>query len=414
MIKQTVSHAVQMLMTPEAVRERCGQLFKAAEVGELKYFDLNLNALERTVFCVINEIKNNYPNGVVPFHSRWRHFELNNTDLWATVVEKHRHLTREEIARARIDLAVISVLLDAGAGPKWTYYDTTTGLNLGRSEGLALASLRLFESGILSADGRDDPLRADAKSLESLKCQSLATALQIKDENSLIGLPQRTKLLVKLGEALRQHPEVFGYGIDARPGNLFDHLKSKARNSNIPAREILLVLLHNLGEIWPNGKWVGDTCIGDIGYHSLIRINNETDKMIPFHKLSQWMTYSLIEPLEGANLNITDLDALTGLAEYRNGGLFIDTGVLNLKDPDLITKSHAPDSEIVVEWRALTIVLLDKIANLIRVESGKNKNTLPMASILQGGTWAAGRRLANEIRDNGEPPFIIDSDGTVF
>ena len=136
--------------------------------------------------------------------------------------------------------------------------------------------------------------------------------------------------------------------------------------------------------------------------------------MIPFHKLSQWMAYSLIEPLEGANLNITDLDALTGLAEYRNGGLFIDTGVLNLKDPDLITKSHAPDSEIVVEWRALTIVLLDKIANLVRAESGKNKNTLPMASILQGGTWAAGRRLANEIRDNGEPPFIIDSDGTVF
>ncbi len=414
MIKQTVSHAVQMLMTPEAVRDRCGQLFKAAEVGELKYFDLNLNALERTVFCVINEIKNNYPNGVVPFHSRWRHFELNNTDLWATVVEKHRHLTREEVARARIDLAVISVLLDAGAGPKWKYYDTTTGLNLGRSEGLALASLRLFESGILSADGLDDPLKADAKSLESLKCEALATALQIKDENSLIGLPQRTKLLVKLGEALRQHPGVFGYGIDARPGNLFDHLKSKARNSNIPAREILLALLHNLGEIWPNGKWVGDTCVGDIGYHSLIRQNNETDKMIPFHKLSQWMAYSLIEPLEGANLNITDLDALTGLAEYRNGGLFIDTGVLNLKDPDLITKSHALDSEIVVEWRALTIVLLDKIADLVRVESGKNKNTLPMASILQGGTWAAGRRLANEIRDNGEPPFIIDSDGTVF
>ena len=55
---------------------------------------------------------------------------------------------------------------------------------------------------------------------------------------------------------------------------------------------------------------------------------------MPFHKLSQWLTYSLLEPFEWAGVTVTGLDALTGLPEYRNGGLLLDTGVLRLRDPD--------------------------------------------------------------------------------
>ena len=205
--------------------------------------------------------------------------------------------------------------------------------------------------------------------------------MQASTKNPLIGLKQRVKLLGNLGEALRRHPNVFGKGIDARPGHLFDYLNAKAKHNKIPAREILLALFKYLGEIWPNGMWIGGMCFGDIGYHSLIHRNDETDKMVPFHKLSQWMAYSLIEPLEDAGITVASPDTLTGLAEYRNGGLFIDTGVLKLKDPDQLTKPHTPDSEIVVEWRALTVVLLDRIANMGRVETGNDENTLPLASV---------------------------------
>ena len=52
------------------------------------------------------------------------------------------------------------------------------------------------------------------------------------------------------------------------------------------------------------------------------------DGLVPLHKLSQWLAYSLIEPLIEAGFSITEIDGLTGLAEYRNGGLFIDAGVL--------------------------------------------------------------------------------------
>ena len=256
-----------MIMTPEAVRERCEELFKVAETNELNCFTLDLAALDYSASCVIKEIQRNYPRGVVPFHSRWRHFELMGTDLWSVIVDQNPDLTIDEIARARIDLAVFSVLVDAGAGPKWIYRDATTGLNIGRSEGLALASLRIFETGMLSSHGSEKPLRVDAGALENLDHDAFAKALQASTKNPLIGLKQRVKLLGNLGEALRRHPNVFGKGIDARPGHLFDYLKAKAKHNKIPAREILLALLKFLGEIWPNGKWIGSTCFGDIGYH---------------------------------------------------------------------------------------------------------------------------------------------------
>jgi hypothetical protein len=135
---------------------------------------------------------------------------------------------------------------------------------------------------------------------------------------------------------------------------------------------------------------------------------------MPLHKLSQWLSYSLIEPIERAGLRVTDIDGLTGLAEYRNGGLFVDTGVLVLRDPADAQREHDVGSPLVVEWRALTVALLDRLAELLRQRVGLDAVSLPLAKILQGGTWAAGRELAFERRPDGSPPLRIVSDGTVF
>jgi len=135
---------------------------------------------------------------------------------------------------------------------------------------------------------------------------------------------------------------------------------------------------------------------------------------VPLHKLSQWMTYSLIEPLQRAGLTVADIDGLTGLAEYRNGGLFVDGGVLVLRDAEDAARAHEVDSPLVVEWRALTVALLDRLAVVIRQRLNTDAETLPLAKILEGGTWAAGRKLAFERRPDGSPPLRIISDGTVF
>ena len=135
---------------------------------------------------------------------------------------------------------------------------------------------------------------------------------------------------------------------------------------------------------------------------------------MPFHKLSQWLVYSLIEPLADAGFTITGIDGLTGLAEYRNGGLFLDTGVIVAHDPDLPRRTLDPFAEEIVEWRALTIVLLDRLAERVRERLGLTAAAFPLAKMLEGGSWAAGREIAAERRPDGGPPLLIVSDGTVF
>jgi hypothetical protein len=140
---------------------------------------------------------------------------------------------------------------------------------------------------------------------------------------------------------------------------------------------------------------------------------------ISCHKLSQWLTYSLIEPLEMFGFVFSGLEKMTGLAEYRNGGLLIDMGVLSLKNPKEAYQVY--DQEI-VEWRALTIALLDKIAQGVREKLGLCKQDLPLAKVLEAGsfrlilgTWKAGREIAAKKRPQTKgPPLQIISDGTLF
>ena len=199
-----------------------------------------------------------------------------------------------------------------------------------------------------------------------------------------------------------------------RPGGLFDHLASLANNKRIAAPVILAEVLTHLGPIWPSRLTLGGVALGDCWKHSALITNDETNGLVPLHKLSQWLSYSLIEPLQRSGIEVTDIDGLTGLAEYRNGGLFIDTGVLSLRDSAAMQREHSVDSELVVEWRALTVALLDRLADVVRARLKMDRRTLPLARILQGGTWTAGRNVAKKLRPDGGPPLRIVSDGTVF
>merc|ERR1712099_6677 len=113
-------------------------------------------------------------------------------------------------------------------------------------------------------------------------------------------------------------------------------------------------------------------------------------------------------------LKVTNLGPMTGLPEYRNGGLLIDTGVLRLKDQAWLNQEVNVGTELVVEWRALTVVLLDQLAEKLRAKLGVSASALPLASILEGGTWQAGREIAKAKRADGAPPIKIRLDGTVF
>src|SRR4029077_5914751 len=237
-------------------------------------------------------------------------------------------------ARAEFDLAITSVLLDAGAGASWHYLDAATEQVASRSEGLAVASLRMFEAGAVSADP-SDPLRADAERLMQLKHEEVADGFQSMVGNRLVGIEGRAELLASLGKAVAANPTVFTREDRARPGGLYDYLASQAENGKLPAPHILEALLEHLGPIWPSRLTLGGVPLGDTWRHPAIKRADATNGPVPIHKLSQGLAYSLIEPLQWSGIAVTDIDGLTGLAEYRNGGLFVDAGVLRLRDPEV-------------------------------------------------------------------------------
>ncbi|TDJ70741.1 MAG: DUF1688 family protein [Proteobacteria bacterium] len=404
--------AVAALRTPQAVRERCTELLGLAEDGNLRHFLVKSKRLKDVSRFVCGTIRDNYPDLNIPFHSRWRHFSAGGLDRWQTLANSAGPIDEDKLARIRIDLAVTSVLLDAGAGDAWRYIEPNTTKVFSRSEGLAIASLDLFASGAFSSQSQS-PLRADAAALEDFERTTLVQAFQVSADNPLVGIDGRVTLIKSLGRCLRQNPALFG-SKSPRIGNLYDYLKGQSVGGVLPARRILDAVLVGLGAIWPGRVELGGVNLGDVWRHPMVRRDDETDGLVPFHKLSQWLTYSLVEPLEDAGTRVSGLQELTGLAEYRNGGLFIDLDVLVLRDPRAQAESHDVASELVVEWRALTIGLLDRLASLVRSEFGMDANALPLAKVLEGGTWSAGRRLAFERRPGGTPPIRVTSDGTVF
>ena len=382
-----MTESAAYLRTPAAIRERAEQMLKYVEDGRSSWFALDANGLEAAVQATLKVTRQRFSDpSKIPFHSRWRHFEAGGHDRWSVSATRLKGLPKDEVARRRIDLAVVSVLLDAGAGADWSYREPETGDTYTRSEGLGVASFHMFRNGAFSRDPKSDPMRVDAERLAMLTPMDIAMGFQVKAHNPLLGLEGRAELLRKLG----------GVGLD-RPGALFD---SVATGDEVKAAAILAAVLDKLSPIWPSP-------MGDVWRHPAIGL-------VPFHKLSQWMSYSLVEPLAGAGFKVVELDALTGLPEYRNGGLLVDAGALLLKQAALLQRVFKPGDEPIVEWRALTVALLDRIGEHVRSHLGLDAKRLPLVKVLEAGTWFAGRALAAERREGGGPPIAVESDGTVF
>jgi hypothetical protein len=403
--------AAKSLLNATAVRERAHKMLALGDA--LPNFRVDPGKLDETANLVIDTTKAAYPTLDVPFHSRWRHFDIDGFDYWDEIDKAMAWPSLAERSRTAFDLVIVSVLLDAGAGPNWKFLYPVSGETISRSEGLALASLVMFRNCEFSK-WPSYPLRVDAEMLEGITEQKLAEGFQVTKDNPLQGVAGRADLLRRLGRTIAAKPEVFGRNDTPRPGGLFDHLAALAENNRIAAPVILREVLTHLGPIWPSRLTLGGVPLGDCWKHSALKTDDATSGLVPLHKLSQWLSYSLIEPLQWAGIEVTDIDGLTGLAEYRNGGLFIDTGVLKLRDASAAQREHTVDSELVVEWRALTVALLDRLADTIRAKLGMDRQLLPLARILQGGTWTAGRNVAKKLRAGGGPPLKIVSDGTVF
>jgi Protein of unknown function (DUF1688) len=450
------------LWSPVTIRARCAAIAQAVSDGRSGWFTLDRTQLPELARRVAELTRRRFPDLRVPLHSRWRHFEAGGVDRAAELEAALAGRDRLEAARARIDLTVISVLLDAGAGPDWRYDESkaahvdplalpahrqrrdellamldrasgqaagppahedgtpdaaapaASAQRWGRSEGLAIATFRAFMGGTFS-QAEDDPLRVDARVLTRLDAAALRAVFQGGPSNPLTGLEGRAELLRRLGAVLEASAAVPGRL--PRPCDLFD--RWLLDDAPVHAGELLSLLAAAWAPIWLSGSRVLGLPAGDVWPHAWAASESSqgadrpTGGWVPFHKLTQWLVYSLVEPLQAAGLQVIGLESLTGLPEYRNGGLLLDGGVIVPRDPRDLARSWPVGHEWVVEWRALTVHLLDELAVQVREQLGLDAEQLPLAAVLEGGTWAAGRELAHSLR-GGPPPVRIESDGTVF
>ncbi|KAL7009060.1 hypothetical protein EMMF5_001257 [Cystobasidiomycetes sp. EMM_F5] len=448
------SDRVAYLQSLRSVRERCSQVYALAEQNKLDYWDVDLSKQAEIVdFCcqlIARDYGDNYAS--IPPHGRLRH--IGGMDRLQPYLDAWRdNVSPIEITRRLIDFCVVSVLLDAGAGPKWTYKVKGSDFAIGRSEGLALASLDMVSSGMFSGVA-DQPFRVDGLSeyhfpdgLTRVKPEDIAEAMQVSSSNPMVGIEGRSSLLVQLGKVLSdpKNKQFFGNASDdtscsPRPGNMVDYLRSHPTAQSVPSPTgvpiavpidaLWKVIIDGLGGVWPPTRTKLDgVALGDVWQCDSLRktVNEETDALVPFHKLSQWLNYSLIEIIEQTlGWRFTGKEVTTGLPEYRNGGLLIDFGLLNCR-PQIILKSLNSDKtasadpldlpplpashSAIVEFRAVTVISLDRIAKAICAKLGAD---MSLAQVLEAATWKGGREIAKKKRADGGPPINVLLDGTVF
>ena len=387
----TVSE-LALLRHPDTIRRQADRMLALAEHQELTGWMICLDKLPAVAAVVSELTRSRFPDLKVPVHGRRLHFKVGDADLW-----QNRPLpkARSQAGRADVELIVVSVLLDGGSGPQWRFADSQLKEELTRSEGLAVASFRAWEEGLFSEGGLP---RAESGALSNLATDELAAGFQVADDNPLLGIEGRAALLRSLGRVSAGWP-------GRRVGGLYDVLSDHtAPDGSLSAVTLLRILLTELAPLWPDSPMAEGEFLGDVWPYPPLG-------MVPFHKLIQWLAYSLIEPLHMAGITVTEVDRLTPLAEYRNGGLLIDGGVLTPVTPQWQTTRHPVSSPLVVEWRALTVALISRLAEMVRSELGVG---LSMAQILEGGTWAAGRKLAAAARPDRRPPLRVISNGTIF
>ena len=251
--------------------------------------------------------------------------------------------------------------------------------------------LNLLRSGLLSYD-KKTPYSVCALGLESLSKEEFASAMQHKEENVLLAFEKRYQLLKNLAHIMKKMSLFTGKN-NAELGELYRLFHQKQKQSNriilylqrIFLKTYLIVSPRYIFENWEGPLIVEGHSLGDTWHHPCIKAKYSCDGYVPFHKLAQWLCYSLFEPLqELSSIKIEDINKLTGLPEYRNGGLLVDFSYLELKDKNLYDLRHNIQDILVVEWRALTLIALDKIYYKILSRLGVQECRFPLTKVLQG------------------------------
>ena len=260
-----------------------------------------------------------------------------------------------------------------------------------------------------------DPLRADAEMLQDFTEAKLVEGFQVAKTIRCSASPAAPRCCAGSARSSPRRRRCSAATTRRAPAGcsiIWRRWREQApRGAGHPAE----VLAH-LGPIWPSRLTLGGVALGDCWRHPALKTGDATDGLVPLHKLSQWLAYSLIEPLQWAGIEVTDIDGLTGLAEYRNGGLFIDTGVLSLRDPGAAQREHtrrfrAGGGMARADGRAARPARRRRARQRLGHGPRSRCRSRECCRAAPGRPGATSRA---KLRADGGPPLKIVSDGTVF
>lgn len=153
----------EYLLSLRAVREQNKRINECVKSGKLQHFDIDLDKMEEVVRFVTLLVKRDFDDpSEMPSHSRWRHFDAGEQPRIKQLLASMSSSSALDKAKRLIDLFVISILLDTSPLHQWGYQEKSTGRVYRRTEGVAIAVLEIFKSGLFSSDP-GDPYRVDGK-----------------------------------------------------------------------------------------------------------------------------------------------------------------------------------------------------------------------------------------------------------
>jgi len=380
--------AVEHLHRLDVVRERAWMLLAAAERNQSDHFQLSPEAVDTVAVALARAIRETWGEAPPPLANLWHRLERHHPAALESLAETLRRGPGGddalERARSGADLALLHRVM-------------TPSSPAGGDPALPALVAHLAAGGC-TASGAG--ARLDAPGLRRLLANdgSLPPPEPLAQRLAEADVRRR---LETLAQGLEQAPEL--YGIEGRFGDLLDRLPTTNGNGVTP-QQLVDTLAPLIDPITASTVRIGGRLAGDVWRHPLAWAEDRSREIVPFHCLLLALVLDLVAPLEEAGRGLEQLDQLPVPADRALATTMLRLGLVRPRHAAVARLRHPPGSDIVVEIRALSLALAERLVDRLRAELGRTVHDLPVARIVEPLA-----QLAGKWRDQPGPGIAINA-----
>ena len=341
----------------DGVTAQAMNVLARAERGLSQHFGLDGRRVEAAATRLAERVRPDpaAPDADLPLVTVWRDLRERHPEALDGLASAVQHLDPRERARCGLDLAVLAALLDPAGGASPIFLQLCAAFAEGR-----LAAVPQATGARLEADG--------------------LVRWLISDAAGQIPKPTRHRLDA-LVEGLRRDRVLFG--TSARFGLFLDTLLAEQQGGLLDVGRVAALLggmdaaimsgsvwataVRGLGDVWRLPGLVPDLGQGDL---------------VPFHAVLQALLLAMVEPLDETGLAFVDETQLGVPATAALARQMLRLRLLRPRHAAVTRLVHPPGSDIVVEMRALSLGLVERLGEQARARLGVDAKALPNVRLL--------------------------------